>query len=61
MAVRIRSRFHAGGRERTMAERASVVAMLSWKLSLDSIRRMREARFDIEKETSQAATTPCDS
>lgn len=48
MAVRIRSRFHAGGRERTMAERASVVAMLSWKLSLDSIRRMRDARFDID-------------
>lgn len=48
MAVRIRSRFHAGGRERTMTERASVVAMLSWKLSLDSIRRMREARFDID-------------
>lgn len=48
MAVRIRSRFHAGGRERTLAELASVVAMLSWKLAIDSIKRMREAKFDID-------------
>jgi hypothetical protein len=48
MAVRIRSRFHAGGRERTLAELASVVAMLSWKLAIESIKRMREARFDID-------------
>jgi hypothetical protein len=48
MAVRIRSRFHAGGRERTLAELASVVAALSWKLAIDSIRRMREAQFDID-------------
>lgn len=48
MAIRIRSRFHAGGRERTMAELASVVAMLAWKLSIDSIKRMRSAKFDID-------------
>jgi hypothetical protein len=48
MAIRIRSRFHAGGRERSMAALASVVAMLAWKLSVDSIKRMREAKFDIE-------------
>jgi len=48
MAVRIRRRFHAGGRERTMAELASVIAALSWKLAVDSIRRMREAQFDID-------------
>lgn len=48
MAIRIRSRFHAGGRERTLAELASVVAMLSWKLAIESIKRMREARFDID-------------
>lgn len=48
MAVRIRSRFHAGGRERTMAELASVVAMLSWKLAVESIQRMRAAKFDID-------------
>ncbi len=48
MAVRIRSRFHAGRRERTPAELASVVAMLSWKLALASVQRMREARFDID-------------
>lgn len=48
MAIRIRSRFHAGGRERTLAELASVVAMLSWKLAVESIKRMREAKFDID-------------
>jgi hypothetical protein len=48
MAVRIRSRFHAGGRERTMAELASAIAALSWKLAVDSIKRMREAQFDID-------------
>ena len=48
MAIRIRSRFHAGGRQRTMAELASVVAMLSWKLAIESIKRMREAKFDID-------------
>lgn len=48
MAIRIRSRFHAGGRERSLAELASVVAMLSWKLAVESIKRMREARFDID-------------
>lgn len=48
MAIRIRSRFHAGGRERGMAELASVVAMLSWKLAVESIGRMREAKFDID-------------
>ena len=48
MAIRIRSQFHAGGRKRTMAELASVVAMLSWKLAIESIKRMREAKFDID-------------
>ena len=44
----MRSRFHAGGRERTSAELASVIAMLGWKLSQDAIRRMRTAQFDID-------------
>ncbi len=48
MAIRIRSRFHRGGRERTMFELASVVAMLAWKLSQDAIRNMRKAQFDID-------------
>jgi hypothetical protein len=48
MAVRIRKRFHAGGCERTMAELASAIAALSWKLAVDSIKRMREAQFDID-------------
>lgn len=48
MAIRIRSSFHARGRPRTMAELASVIAMLGWKLAVDSIKRMREAKFDID-------------
>jgi hypothetical protein len=48
MAIRIRSRFHRGSRERTLGELASVIAMLGWKLSQDAIRRMREAQFDID-------------
>lgn len=47
-AIRIRSRFHASGRERSAATLASVVAMLAWKLAIDSIKRMREAKFDID-------------
>ncbi len=31
-----------------MAELASVVAMLSWKLAVESIQRMRQAKFDID-------------
>ena len=48
MAIRIRSRFHARGPQRSAAELASVIAMLAWKLALDSIKRMREAKFDID-------------
>jgi hypothetical protein len=48
MAIRIRSSFHAGGQPRTMAELASVIAMLSWKLAIDSIKRMRQAEYDID-------------
>ena len=48
MAIRIRSSFHKAGRERTLTELASVIAMLGWKLSQDAIRRMREAQFDID-------------
>ena len=48
MAIRIRSRFHSGGRQRSQAELASVVAMLAWKLAVDSIKRMRAADYDID-------------
>ena len=48
MAVRIRSRFHRGGRSRTPAELASVVATLAWKLAIDSMRNMRNAQYDID-------------
>jgi hypothetical protein len=48
VAVRIHSTFHAGGKPRSMAELAGVVAMLAWKLAIDSIRRMRAAGYDID-------------
>lgn len=48
MAIRIRSRFHTTGRPRTQAELASVIAMLAWKLAIDSIKRMRAADYDID-------------
>lgn len=47
-AIRIRSQFHASGRERSAATLASVIAMLAWKLAIASIQRMREAKFDID-------------
>ena len=48
MAIRIRSSFHSRGKPRTPATLASVIAMLAWKLAIDSIKRMREAQFDID-------------
>lgn len=48
MAIRIRGQFHARGKERSPAALASVIAMLAWKLAMDSIKRMRAAQFDIE-------------
>ena len=48
MAIRIRSSFHTGGKPRSMAELASVIAILGWKLAIDSIKRMREAEYDID-------------
>ena len=47
MALRLRNSFHSG-RPRGMAEHASVIAMLAWKLGQESITRMREADYDIE-------------
>jgi hypothetical protein len=48
MAIRIRSSFHSRGKPRSQATLASVIAMLAWKLAIDSIKRMREAKFDID-------------
>jgi hypothetical protein len=47
MAVRIRSRFHTEG-QRSAATLASVVAVLGWKLAIESIKRMRKADYDID-------------
>ncbi|MFA7269656.1 MAG: hypothetical protein WC073_09965 [Sterolibacterium sp.] len=48
MAIRIRSSFHSRDRQRTPQELASVAAMLGWKLAIDSIKRLREASFEID-------------
>lgn len=48
MAIKIRSSFHAGGKPRSMAELAGVIALLAWKLAVESIKRMREAEYDID-------------
>jgi hypothetical protein len=47
MALRLRNSFHSG-RPRGMAEHASVIAMLAWKLAQEAITRMRQADYDIE-------------
>lgn len=47
MAVRIRSQFHAEG-QRSAATLASVVAVLAWKLAIESIQRMRKADYDVD-------------
>lgn len=47
MAVRIRSRFHTEG-QRSGETLASVVAMLAWKLAIESIKRLRKAQYDID-------------
>lgn len=47
MAVRTLSRFHTPG-QRSPKTLASVVAMLAWKLAVESIKRMRKADYDID-------------
>jgi hypothetical protein len=47
MAVRVFNKFHTSG-NRSPKMLATVVAMLAWKLSIASIKRMREAYYDID-------------
>lgn len=47
MAVRVFNKFHTSG-ARSPKMLASVVAMLAWKLAIESIKRMREAYYDID-------------
>jgi len=47
MAIRILSGFHAG-HARSTTELAGVIAMLAWKLAIDSIKRMRRVEYEIE-------------
>lgn len=48
MAVRIRTGFHTQGKARSMTELASVVGAMAWKLAIDSMKRMRDAGYDID-------------
>jgi hypothetical protein len=47
MAIRIKTKFHTTG-QRSAATLASVVAVLAWKLGIESIKRMRKADYDID-------------
>jgi hypothetical protein len=47
MAVRVFNKFHTSG-ARSPKMLASVVAMLAWKLAIESIKRMRKAYYDID-------------
>ncbi|MEW6164832.1 MAG: hypothetical protein AB1642_07195 [Pseudomonadota bacterium] len=47
MAIRLKTKFHTKG-QRSAATLASVVAVLSWKLAIESIKRMRKADYDID-------------
>lgn len=47
MAIRLKTKFHTQG-QRSPATLASVVAVLAWKLAIESIKRMRKADYDID-------------
>ena len=47
MAIRLKTKFHSQGR-RSPATLASVVAVLCWKLAIESLKRMRKADYDID-------------
>lgn len=47
MAIRLKTKFHTAGR-RAPKTLASVVAVLAWKLSIESIKRMRKADYEID-------------
>lgn len=47
MAIRLKTKFHTKD-QRSSATLASVVAVLAWKLAIESIRRMRKADYDID-------------
>jgi hypothetical protein len=47
MAIRIKTKFHTAG-QRSAKTLGSVVAVLAWKLAIESIKRMRKAWYDIE-------------
>ncbi len=47
MAIRLKTKFHTKG-QRSPATLASVVAVLAWKLAIESIKRMRKADYDID-------------
>jgi hypothetical protein len=47
MAIRIKTKFHAAG-QRSAGTLGGVVAVLAFKLAIESIKRMRKADYDID-------------
>jgi hypothetical protein len=47
MAIRIKTKFHTTG-QRSAKTLGSVVAVVAWKLAIESIKRMRKAWYDID-------------
>jgi hypothetical protein len=47
MAIRLKTKFHTKG-QRSAETLGSVVAVLAWKLAIESIKRMRKADYDID-------------
>jgi len=47
MAIRLKTKFHTAG-QRSAKTLASVVAVLAWKLGIESIKRMRKADYEID-------------
>ena len=47
MAIRLKTKFHTRS-QRSPATLASVVAVLAWKLAIESLKRMRKADYDID-------------
>jgi hypothetical protein len=47
MAIRLKTKFHTAG-QRSPETLASVLAVLAWKLAIESIKRMRKADYDID-------------
>lgn len=48
MAIRIKNQWFNEGRPKTAAENASAVAFITWRVTQNMVKQMREAKFDID-------------